>query len=131
MTRDSVLKSLQSVADRIPWLPSPYETLAAGCVAMLLAFGLWLNCGLGGCPDVGRLTAYQPDGAPVLLDRNGKQFGNLAPFERVIVSIDSLPDYVANAFAAVEDKGFYKHHGVDWVRSIGAALVNVKAGGVS
>jgi penicillin-binding protein 1A len=131
MNRDSILKTLQSIAARIPWLPSPLQAFGAGCAMLLFAFGLWLNCGIHGCPDVGRLTAYQPDGAPVLLDRNGKQFGNLAPFERVIVSIDSLPDYVANAFVAVEDKRFYKHHGVDWVRSIGAAVVNVKAGGVS
>jgi penicillin-binding protein 1A len=131
MNRDRVLRSLQSIADRIPWLPSPLQVLGAGCGALLFAFALWLNCGLKGCPDVSRLAAYQPNGAPVLLDRNGKQFGNLAPFERVIVSIDSLPDYVPNAFVAVEDKRFYKHHGVDWIRSVGAAIVNVKHGGVS
>ena len=131
MTRDSIVRSLQSIADRMPWLPTPYQVLGAGAGSLLLAFGLWFNCGIKGCPDVSRLASYQPDGAPVLLDRNGKQFGNLAPFERVIVSIDSLPDYLPNAFIAVEDKRFYKHNGVDWIRSVGAAIVNVKAGGVS
>ncbi|MEO5511035.1 MAG: PBP1A family penicillin-binding protein [Longimicrobiales bacterium] len=131
MNRETLLKHLYSVADRVKWPLSPWQTVGAGGAANLLALVLWLNCGVRGCPDVGRLTAYQPDGAPVLLDRNKKQFGNLAPFERRIVSIDSLPDYVANAFVAVEDRRFYKHHGVDWRRSVGAAVVNVKSGGIA
>jgi penicillin-binding protein 1A len=80
-----------------------------------------------GCPDVRQLTAYQPGGAPVLLDRHGEKFADLAPYERVVVSLDSLPPHVANAFIAVEDRRFWKHRGVDWVRVAGAAVANLKA----
>jgi penicillin-binding protein 1A len=131
MNRERFLALVYRVADRVRWPLGPYATLGIGAAALLVAALLWGNCGLTGCPDVGRLAAYQPDGAPVLLDRNGKQFGNLAPFERRVVPLDSLPDYVAKAFVAVEDKRFFDHNGVDWRRAFGAALVNVRARGVS
>jgi penicillin-binding protein 1A len=111
-----------------PW--SARLMLVAGLTALALAAALYGNCGIDGCPDTGRLAAYQPDGAPELLDRFGEQFGNLAPFERVVVSLDSLGEDVANAFIAVEDRRFYRHHGVDWKRVLGAALANVHQGGV-
>ena len=33
---------------------------------------------------------------------------------------DKIPDTLKNAVVAIEDERFYKHHGVDWVRTIGA-----------
>lgn len=46
---------------------------------------------------------------------------------RSIVNIDDLPDYVLNAFIAIEDKNFYKHKGYDLKRIIKASLVNIKS----
>jgi 1A family penicillin-binding protein len=104
-----------------------------GAVALLVAAAglLYSNCGFTGCPDIRQLAAYQPGGAPVLLDRHGERFADLAPYERVVVSLDSLPPYVANAFIAVEDRRYWRHNGVDWVRVFGAAVANVKARGVT
>lgn len=36
------------------------------------------------------------------------------------VDSDKIPDALKNAVVAIEDERFYKHHGVDWVRTIGA-----------
>ncbi len=36
------------------------------------------------------------------------------------VKIDSVPNHLINAFVSIEDKRFYKHSGVDWLRSISA-----------
>jgi penicillin-binding protein 1A len=90
----------------------------------------WTRCGFVGCPAVADLTAYQPGGSSVLLDRNGVAFADLAPFDHEIVSLDSLPDYVPAAFIAVEDKRFIEHDGVDWIRVAGAFLANIRAGGL-
>jgi penicillin-binding protein 1A len=98
-------------------------TLLAG-----LALVLWTRCGLAGCPDVSRLASYQPGGAPVLLDRTGQPFAVLAPVERSMVRLDSLPAHVPAAFLAVEDRRFYRHRGVDWIRVGGATLANARAG---
>jgi 1A family penicillin-binding protein len=109
----------------------PRHILGALAVSFGIALLLYSNCGAGGCPDIRQLTAYQPGGAPVLLDRDGEKFADLAPYERVVVSLDSLPPHVANAFIAVEDRRFWKHGGVDWRRVIGAAVANVRARGVT
>jgi 1A family penicillin-binding protein len=122
---------LYRFAERVHWPLGPHQTLIAGLVALTLGLMLYMNCGLAGCPDVRQLSAYQPGGAPELLDRHGEKFADLAPYERVVVSMDSLPNHVPFAFVAVEDRRFWDHRGVDWVRVAGAAVANLKAGGVS
>ena len=99
-------------------------------VAALAFSGVaWGRCGLRGCPNVDGLTAFQPGRAPVLLDRNGKAFADLAPVQGELVRLATLPKHVAQAFLAVEDQRFYEHAGVDWRRVGGAVLANVRAGG--
>ncbi len=44
---------------------------------------------------------------------------------RSIIEIDTLPDYVLNAFVDTEDKNFYKHNGYDLKRILKACLVNL------
>lgn len=119
----------------------PFEVPPRLALALLVAAGLavlgtaalggaYATCAFQGCPDVSTLGAFQPDGAPVLLDRNGIQFAELRPAQRVMVELEDLPEYVAEAFVAVEDRRFYEHGGVDWVRVGGAAWNNLRAGGL-
>ena len=68
----------------------------AGLLALFLALGLggafslaWARCGVAGCPDARDLAAYQPGGAPVLLDRHGGELASLHPLECRVVSLDS------------------------------------------
>jgi penicillin-binding protein 1A len=100
-------------------------------VALLLGGGIaWTRCGIRGCPDVGRLAAYQPDGAPMVLDRYGREVGSLTLINRTIVKLKDLPPHVAEAFIAVEDKRFRQHHGIDPRRIVGALLADLRAGGI-
>jgi penicillin-binding protein 1A len=96
-------------------------------IVLFLAFA-WSQCFFDGCPNVESLAAYQPGGAPVLLDRNGEVFADLTPVEREVVPLFSLPSHVAQAFLAVEDKRFYEHNGIDWRRVGGAMLANLRSG---
>jgi penicillin-binding protein 1A len=108
-----------------------YQTLAVAVVSVFaLNFLLYSTCGLRGCPDPARLVAYQPGGASLLLDRNGKRFADLAPVQRETVKLSALPRHVTDAFVAIEDKRFFQHNGVDWKRVGGAAFRNVLAGGI-
>ena len=95
-------------------------------VLSLLPGLLWSRCGIAGCPNVHKLTAYQPGGAPRLLDRRGQVFATLAPVEGQIVRLDVVPGHVQEAFIAVEDQRFLQHHGVDWRRVWGAVLANLR-----
>lgn len=38
---------------------------------------------------------------------------------RIWVNLDDMSKYIPEAFVSIEDKRFYKHHGVDWIRTIG------------
>lgn len=106
-----------------------YKVLALAIAGVfLLDYSLYATCGLRGCPDPARLVAYQPGGASVLIDRNGKKFADLAPVQRETVKLTALPDHVSSAFVAIEDKRFYDHNGVDWVRVFGAAFRNIMSG---
>ncbi|MEX0893104.1 MAG: PBP1A family penicillin-binding protein [Gemmatimonadota bacterium] len=107
--------------------PTPRQAAILGAVALLGGWLLWESCGLRGCPDVGQLTSYQPGGAAVLLDRHGERFADLAPMEYEVVPLDSLPPYVALAFVAVEDRRFFEHRGVDWIRVLGALRADIRA----
>lgn len=40
---------------------------------------------------------------------------------RIWVDIGNVPEHVQKAVVASEDKRFYDHHGVDWIRTFGAA----------
>lgn len=68
-----------------------------------------------------------PDQASVVVDREGNEVSKLYMTRRVIVSIDSIPQVVQNAFIAIEDRRFWQHDGVDWLRVVGAMWRNVKA----
>ncbi len=63
--------------------------------------------------------------------------GNLNQYERLVadenrvwVDYDAIPDNMKNAFVAIEDQRFYKHHGVDLKRTAGA-VINVLRNGDS
>ncbi len=47
---------------------------------------------------------------------------------RILVSLEDIPEHVQSAFIAVEDERFYNHFGFDVVGSIRAAYANFKAG---
>ena len=59
----------------------------------------------------------------ILYDINGTEIDTLHYTEdRTIVPIGEMPDDLKNAFIAIEDKTFYKHHGFNWRRMFGAVL---------
>ena len=72
----------------------------------------------------------QMESASVILDRNGKIFGQIYVENRETVSYDQLPPDLVKAVVAVEDAKFYQHHGYDLLGIIRAALKNLTAGHV-
>ncbi len=72
----------------------------------------------------------QMESASVILDRNGKIFGQIYVENRETVPYDQLPRDLINAVVAVEDAKFYQHHGYDLLGIVRAALKNLTAGHV-
>ena len=59
----------------------------------------------------------------ILYDIDGVEIDTLHYTEdRTIVPVGDMPDNLKNAFIAIEDKTFYKHHGFNWRRMFGAVL---------
>jgi penicillin-binding protein 1A len=121
---------LQILGDR--WRHLSIQTALALLLTILVALFAffvvsWDHCFFSTCPDVGRLAAYQPGGAPLLLDRNGETFADLTTVEHATVPLGKLPSLVPQAFLAIEDKRFQEHGGIDWQRVGGAILADLRA----
>src|SRR5262249_18261361 len=72
----------------------------------------------------------QMESASVILDRNGKVFGQIYVENRETVPYEKLAPDLINAVIAVEDAKFYEHHGYDLMGIIRSALKNLTAGHV-
>jgi penicillin-binding protein 1A len=121
----------ERIADRWQRTSGRARGLLFGGLGLVVLLGAaWHFCFFMGCPDVHRLASYQPGGAPVLVDRHGKEFANLTPLEGEVVTLKSLPKHVGEAFIAVEDRRFREHGATDFRRILGALVANVKSGEV-
>src|SRR5690606_11409663 len=87
---------------------------------------LWPRCSGPECPSVEALRDYTPPQASRVLDRSGELLAHLAPERRIVVPLERIPSHVAGAFLAVEDKRFFEHAGIDYVRAVGALVHDVR-----
>ena len=92
-----------------------------------LAYSSWaLVCRAGACPSVDVLDQYQPRQTSKLYAADGRFIAELGLERRTLLKIDQIPPLVRNAFVTVEDKRFYRHSGVDWLRVPGALLTDIR-----
>src|ERR1041384_7559761 len=86
-----------------------------------LLLGLWSRvCAGGACPSIAALTNYDPDQASKLSAAAGRLITDYGLQRRTAVPLKQMSPAVVTAFLAVEDRRFYQHHGVDWIRVFGA-----------
>ena len=86
-----------------------------------LAFAGWaLVCRAGQCPSVEELDAYQPRQTSKLYAADNQFIAELGLQRRTLLRIDDVPPMVKQAFLTVEDKRFYEHSGIDFIRVPGA-----------
>jgi penicillin-binding protein 1A len=101
--------------------------LAAGALTALLAgigLGTW-DAVCRDCPSVAQIYVYEPQRSTRILDVEGRLVAELFMERRTPVELATLPSFVPHAFIAVEDRRFYRHRGLDYVRILGAAVRNV------
>ncbi|WP_429714977.1 transglycosylase domain-containing protein [Bacillus rhizoplanae] len=63
-----------------------------------------------------------------IVDQQGKEITKLYVENRELVHIEDIPTFVQQSFLAVEDSGFYKHHGIDFSSIIRALYKDILAG---
>jgi penicillin-binding protein 1A len=105
-------------------------------VVGVAAFGLgfmtaaWsLVCDAGRCPSIDVLDSYQPRQTSKLYAADGSFIAELGLERRTLLTLNDIPKTVRDAFVTTEDKRFFSHHGIDWVRVAGAAGRNLASRG--
>ncbi|MGC4377869.1 PBP1A family penicillin-binding protein [Fictibacillus sp. Mic-4] len=98
------------------------------CGVLLLGFVGYLGIIMAG-DDVIDDKALVLNSATKLVDENGNIITRVYAENREPVSIDDVPDHVKNAFVAVEDSRFYKHHGLDTHAIFRAVYKDILSGG--
>ncbi|MEP6620687.1 MAG: PBP1A family penicillin-binding protein [bacterium] len=92
-----------------------------------IAYSSWaLVCRAGACPSVDVLEQYQPRQTSKLFAADGRFIAELGLERRTLLKLDQIPPLLRNAFVMTEDKRFYSHSGVDFMRIPGALLADVR-----
>src|SRR2546423_1558112 len=80
-------------------------------------------------PQVDALEAYRPSSITELYDDHGRVIGSFALQRRVVAGYDDFPQVLRDALVSIEDKDFYRHSGINFLRIFGAAYRDVESGG--
>jgi penicillin-binding protein 1A len=101
-------------------------TFLAACGFGALYAGWVLVCQNGACPSVESLEGYNPRQTSKLYAADGRFVAEIGNERRTLVKLADIPDVVREAFLVTEDKRFYEHGGVDWLRVPGALLKDLR-----
>jgi len=112
---------------RITW-----RTVASGAaglvLVMVLGLWLWIYWGLPRVPDAEALWSLNRQQSVLFLDNESEIIGVRGPYYGRRAHLADLPDFVPQAFLAIEDRRFYQHEGVDRMAVLRAILANLRAG---
>ncbi|MFY9563192.1 MAG: biosynthetic peptidoglycan transglycosylase, partial [Limnochordia bacterium] len=108
----------------LAWLKRYRLTILALFLLMLLPFAVVF---IKGYFTIRAFDIGRPMQTAVVFDREGRFIGALGETGRY-VTIDAIPQDLADAVVAVEDFRFYKHSGVDIIGIARALVANLRAG---
>ncbi|MFL4999139.1 MAG: transglycosylase domain-containing protein [Xanthobacteraceae bacterium] len=107
-----------------------YWGVVLGIWAILAAVGLfvWTAAHL---PAIQSLEVPKRPPAIQILGLNGRTLATRGDMGGAAVALKDLPSYLPQAFLAIEDRRFYKHHGIDLSGIARAVVANVMRRNVS
>lgn len=98
-------------------------------VLIICFIGLFAGIGIvkgviDSAPEISAVDVAPTGYATTLYYSDGTEMMQLVASgsNRVYVTIDEIPDYVGNAFVAIEDERFYEHNGID-IKGIARAFI--------
>jgi penicillin-binding protein 1A len=102
------------------------SVLAVFAFGMAVLIAAWTRaCAGNSCPSIDELGGYDPNQASKVYAADGRLITDLGLERRTVVPLGEMSPYVKAAFIITEDKRFYEHNGIDWVRVLGAIKNNV------
>ena len=101
------------------------------CVTVFAACFLYAAAVIITAPSIDPANIYDAISTDsIVYDDDGKEVDTVSSgVKRTIVTYDEIPENMVNAIVALEDKTFWKHHGFNWKRMIGAVLQAFTGGG--
>lgn len=91
--------------------------------------GTIIVAALSGMPSIDDADITSYDVTSYILDKDGEFVDKLkAANNHIPVKYDQISPNIIKALVSIEDRRFYKHHGVDVIRIGGAFISNLKAG---
>src|SRR5438445_219355 len=87
-----------------------------------MGYGSWTRvCAAERCPSISRLVSGPgPQQTSKVYAADGRLITVLGLERRTVLPLSEIPPAVREAFIATEDKRFYSHHGIDFLRIFGA-----------
>lgn len=107
----------------------PYVLVMLGAWGLIFG-GLFFSHFLSSLPDLRHLMISGPSQDVTILDDRGRLIARRGLTQGAMVRAEDLPDYVSNAFIAIEDRRFRSHMGIDPIGLGRAALQNMMSGHV-
>jgi penicillin-binding protein 1A len=110
--------------------------LRSGLLALAIGSGVALaQAGLVAAidsqlPDGRRISSFNRPGTLTILSADGQVVQTIGPASRDKLSGGQVPELVAQAFIAAEDRRFYQHAGIDVTGILRAMLRNLRQGSV-
>ena len=114
---------------RKPRATWPYVLLMLGGWGVIFG-AIFFSHFLSTLPDVRKLIINGQSQDITILDDRGRMIARRGLTQGQMVKVESLPDYVPNAFIAIEDRRFRSHFGVDPIGLARAAFQNMLKGRV-
>jgi penicillin-binding protein 1A len=94
--------------------------LAGGLLLAYLLFYITPNL-----PSLDTITDYRPKIPLRVYTADKVLIGEFGEEHRDFIPIKEVPEMMKKSLLAIEDKRFYEHHGIDWIRAMGAARANL------
>ena len=94
--------------------------IAAGLLAAYLLLYVAPNL-----PSLDAVTDYRPKIPLRIYTADNALIGEFGEEHRDFIPIKDMPPMMKKALLSIEDKRFYEHNGIDWVRALGAARSNL------
>jgi len=117
---------LRRPAPRTRWILLT-AVLAGLALAGGVAWGAWDHI-CDQCPSIAQIYAFEPKEATRVYAADGTLLHEFAVERRTAIQYEQVPQHLVDAFVAVEDKRFWSHHGIDYLRFARAVVEFAFAG---
>eukprot|EP01030_Chromulinospumella_sphaerica_P015840 gene15840-15655_t len=97
----------------------------AGLIAGGLLIAYLLLVVAPNLPSLDAVTDYRPKIPLRIYTADNALIGEFGEEHRDFIPIKDMPEMMKKSVLAIEDKRFYEHNGIDWVRALGAAKANL------